>query len=433
MVFLNPIEWKKCNTAQKQALLMRPSMTTSKMIQKKVFNILEQVKLYGDQALYDLNYKFDNLKIKKLRINHQQITDSKKHIQKNLKKAMKIAYKNINKFHKAQVINPINIETQSGIICEQIIRPIESVGLYIPAGSVPLFSTVLMLSIPANIAGCCNIIICSPPPISNQILYAAYLCGIKNIFQVGGAQAIAALAFGSTTIPKVDKIFGPGNIYVTEAKRQVSQRLDGSSIDMLAGPSELLIIADDYAIPSFVASDLLSQAEHGLNSQVILLTTSLQLAKQVSKSINDQLRQLKNNTSILNVLNNSRIIITCDLQQCAYISNLYAPEHLSIQINQPRKLVTLINNAGSIFLGHWSPESVGDYASGTNHVLPTYGNTKTFSSLGLADFQKRMTVQELTPNGLLNIAKTIEILATAENLSAHKHSVTLRIKSLKGR
>jgi histidinol dehydrogenase len=275
------------------------------------------------------------------------------------------------------------------------------------------------------------VVLCSPPPIADEILYAAKLCGVEEVFQVGGSQAIAALAFGTESIPKVDKIFGPGNAWVTEAKRQVSQCLDGAAIDMPAGPSEVLVIADEGATPAFVASDLLSQAEHGPDSQVILLTPSLALAERVAEAVEDQLAQLPRAATARQALESSRLIVARDMQQCIAISNRYGPEHLILQTRTPRDLVEQITSAGSVFLGDWSPESAGDYASGTNHVLPTYGYTATCSSLGLADFQKRMTVQELTPQGFLNLAATIETLAAAEQLHAHKNAVTLRVAALK--
>jgi len=288
-----------------------------------------------------------------------------------------------------------------------------------------------MLATPARIAGCQKIVLCSPPPIANEILYAAKLCGVQAVYKVGGAQAISALAFGTESIPKVDKIFGPGNAYVTEAKRQVSQRLDGAAIDMPAGPSEVLVIADSGATPDFVASDLLSQAEHGPDSQVILLTPDADMAKRVGEAVERQLADLPRADTARQALAASRLIVARDLEQCIAISNQYGPEHLIIQTRNARDLVDSITSAGSVFLGDWSPESAGDYASGTNHVLPTYGYTSTCSSLGLADFQKRMTVQELSREGFASLASTIETLAAAERLTAHKNAVTLRVAALK--
>ncbi len=385
----------------------------------------------GDAALREYSAAFDKTQVDALRVSATQIAEAAARLDDDVKQAMAVAVANIETFHRAQQLPAVDVETQPGVRCQQVTRPIRSVGLYIPGGSAPLFSTVLMLATPARIAGCGRIVLCSPPPIADEILYAAQLCGVQEVFQVGGAQAIAALAFGTESVPKVDKIFGPGNAWVTEAKRQVSQRLDGAAIDMPAGPSEVLVIADDDATPAFVASDLLSQAEHGPDSQVILLTPSRRLAQAVAEAVEAQLAQLPRAATARQALASSRLIVTRDLQQCIEISNRYGPEHLIIQTRQPRELVDQITSAGSVFLGDWSPESAGDYASGTNHVLPTYGYTATCSSLGLADFQKRMTVQELTPQGFLNLAPTIETLAAAEQLIAHKNAVTLRVAALK--
>lgn len=335
--------------------------------------IINNVKKNRDEALYYYNKVFDKFDLKNFIVNNDKILESSKYIKKNLKQAILIAFNNIKKFHTAQKFNNISMKIKKGLYCQQISRPISSVGLYIPGGSVPLFSTVLMLAIPAILAECKEIIICSPPPISNKILYAAKICNIKKIFQIGGAHAIAAMVFGTKTIPKVDKIFGPGNTWVTEAKRQINYRLDGVAIDMLAGPSELLIIADELANPKFIAADLLSQAEHGPESQIMLITNSMKLAKIVSHEIEKQIKILDRYLIIKKSLLNSRIIITNDLKESIYISNHYSPEHLMINTKNSRNLLSEINNAGSIFIGNFSPESAGDYVSGTNHVLPTYG------------------------------------------------------------
>jgi histidinol dehydrogenase len=431
MAFSTPIDWQQCNAEQQQALLLRPAIAASENVTQTVREVLEQVKARGDAALRDFSARFDKAQVENLRVTPQQISDASDRLSDTLKQAMAVAVANIETFHNAQILPPVDVETQPGVRCQQITRPVKSVGLYIPGGSAPLFSTVLMLATPARIAGCGRVVLCSPPPIADEILYAAQLCGVEEVFQVGGAQAIAALAFGTETVPRVDKIFGPGNAWVTEAKRQVSQRLDGAAIDMPAGPSEVLVIADEGATPAFVASDLLSQAEHGPDSQVILLTPSRTLADAVAEAVEQQLAQLPRAATARQALESSRLIVARDLQQCVEISNLYGPEHLILQTRQPRELVESITSAGSVFLGDWSPESAGDYASGTNHVLPTYGYTSTCSSLGLADFQKRMTVQELTPQGFLNLAATIETLAAAEQLDAHKNAVTLRVAALK--
>ncbi|KAA6101481.1 MULTISPECIES: histidinol dehydrogenase [unclassified Pantoea] len=428
---MQPIDWQACSAEQQQALLQRPAISASASISATVQDVLVQVKQQGDAALRAFSARFDKAQVENLRVSAAEMQAAGERLSDNLKQAMADAMANIETFHNAQILPPVDVETQPGVRCQQITRPVKSVGLYIPGGSAPLFSTVLMLATPARIAGCGRVVLCSPPPIADEILYAAQLCGVQEVFQVGGAQAIAALAFGTESVPKVDKIFGPGNAYVTEAKRQVSQRLDGAAIDMPAGPSEVLVIADEGATPAFVASDLLSQAEHGPDSQVILLTPSRQQAEGVALAVEQQLAQLPRAATARQALESSRLIVAQDLAQCVEISNQYGPEHLIIQTRQPRALVEEITSAGSVFLGDWSPESAGDYASGTNHVLPTYGYTATCSSLGLADFQKRMTVQELTPQGFLNLAATIETLAAAEQLDAHKNAVTLRVAALK--
>ncbi|WP_038924594.1 histidinol dehydrogenase, partial [Yersinia pestis] len=395
-----------------------------------VSDILDRVKAEGDSALRDFSQRFDHVQVADIRITASEIAAASARLSDDVKHAMAQAVRNIEIFHNAQKMPVVDVETQPGVRCQQITRPIASVGLYIPGGSAPLPSTVLMLGTPARIAGCQRVVLCSPPPIADEILYAAQLCGIQEVFQIGGAQAIAAMAFGSESVPKVHKIFGPGNAYVTEAKRQVSQRLDGAAIDMPAGPSEVLVIADSGATPAFIAADLLSQAEHGPDSQVILLTPDAAIAQAVAVEVEQQLALLSRADIARQALESSRLIVTNDLQQCIDISNAYGPEHLILQIRQPEEIIDQIDNAGSVFMGDWSPESAGDYASGTNHVLPTYGYTSTYSSLGLADFVKRMTVQQLTPQGLLGLASTIETLAQAEQLTAHKNAVTLRVTAL---
>ena len=422
--------WQQCSDAQRAALLTRPAITASDSISQAVTDILSQVKQNGDQALIALSNKFDKVQIQQIKLTQDAIKAATARVKPELKQAMQLAVSNIEKFHQAQVKSAMTVETMPGVKCQLVTRPIDSVGLYIPGGSAPLLSTVLMLATPAKIAGCRKVILCSPPPIADEILYAAELCGVTEIYQLGGAQAIAAMAFGSKSVPKVDKIFGPGNAFVTEAKRQVSQRLDGAAIDMPAGPSEVLVIADSSANPAFIAADLLSQAEHGPDSQVVLVTPDEDIAKAVSIEVDKQLTQLSRQGIAEKALQESRLIVTKDLEQCITISNRYGPEHLIIQTQNADDLVEQITSAGSIFLGDWSPESAGDYASGTNHVLPTYGYTATYSSLGLADFQKRMTVQKLSPEGLQAIGNAVELMAQAEQLTAHKQAVTLRLATL---
>ncbi|PLR50106.1 histidinol dehydrogenase [Chimaeribacter arupi] len=425
------IDWQQCSAAEQQALLTRPAVSASARITEAVQTILSRVRQEGDAALRDFSAQFDKVSIDAIRVSDDEITAAAARLGDDVKQAMAVAVRNIETFHNAQKLPVVDVETQPGVRCQQVTRPIDAVGLYIPGGSAPLPSTVLMLGTPSRIAGCRRVVLCSPPPIADEILYAAQLCGIQEVFQIGGAQAIAAMAFGTGSVPKVNKIFGPGNAYVTEAKRQVSQQLDGAAIDMPAGPSEVLVIADNGATPAFVASDLLSQAEHGPDSQVVLLTPDRALAEAVAKAVEEQLATLSRSKIARQALAESRLIVARDLAQCVEISNRYGPEHLILQTRDPDALVDSITSAGSVFLGDWSPESAGDYASGTNHVLPTYGYTATHSSLGLADFQKRMTVQKLTPQGLLQLAPTIETLAQAEQLTAHKNAVTLRVAALR--
>ncbi|MBX9445034.1 histidinol dehydrogenase [Dickeya chrysanthemi] len=425
------INWQTCTEEEQRRLLTRPAISASDRISTIVSEILAKVRDDGDTALRKYSARFDKVQVDNLRVSAEAIDAAVARLDDDIKQAMATAVRNIETFHNAQKLPPISVETQPGVRCQQVTRPIANVGLYIPGGSAPLLSTVLMLATPARIAGCQRVILCSPPPIAAEILYAAKLCGVQEVFQLGGAQAIAAMAFGTDSVPKVDKIFGPGNAYVTEAKRQVSQLLDGAAIDMPAGPSEVLVIADSGATPDFVASDLLSQAEHGPDSQVILLTPDADMAQAVIAAVERQLTTLSRADIARQALASSRVIVARDLDQCIDISNQYGPEHLIIQTRNAEALVDRITSAGSVFLGDWSPESAGDYASGTNHVLPTYGYTATYSSLGLADFQKRMTVQQLSPQGLLGLASTIEIMAQAEQLTAHKNAVTLRVNALK--
>ena len=425
---MQTLNWNELNEAERAAALRRPAQNNDANIRAAVAAIQEQVRTGGLDALLALTERFDGVRPASLAVASEAIDAACARVSDSLKSAMQTAKANIERFHRAQIPAEIDIETQSGVRCQQLTRPIESVGLYIPGGSAPLFSTVLMLAVPAKIAGCRRITLCSPPPIADEILYAARLCGIDSVYQIGGAQAVFALAYGSGGVPKAEKIFGPGNAYVTEAKRQVQQ--SGTAIDMPAGPSEVLIIADAAANPAFVAADLLSQAEHGADSQVMLVTPSRELARQVAQETAMQLAALPRAATARQALAHSRIIIAADLSQCVAISNAYAPEHLIVQTAEPRALLPDLDNAGSIFLGAYSPESMGDYASGTNHVLPTYGHTKTHSSLGLADFSKRMTVQELSPQGFAALAETVELMAAAEQLAAHKNAVSVRLATL---
>ncbi|HHP0510911.1 TPA: histidinol dehydrogenase [Vibrio harveyi] len=427
---MRTVVWQSLSETQQDSILERPAITEGANITAAVSEVIAKVRKEGDAALLELTEKFDRVQPESIRVSTQEIDEASARLSEKMKNALEQAYENIAKFHKAQKPQPIKVETQPGVVCEQVTRPIQKVGLYIPGGSAPLPSTVLMLGVPAKIAGCRKVVLCSPPPIADEILYVAKLCGIDEVYNVGGGQAVAAMAYGTETVSKVDKIFGPGNAYVTEAKRQVSNNFRGAAIDMPAGPSEVLVIADETADPDFIAADLLSQAEHGPDSQVVLVTPSPVLADQVTDAVQRQLKELSRADIAEQALASSLIIIAESLTQSVSISNYYGPEHLIVQTKNPRELLPLLDNAGSIFLGDWSPESAGDYASGTNHVLPTYGYTRTYSSLGLADFSKRMTIQELSADGLKNLAPTVVTMAEAEGLDAHKRAVTIRVGKL---
>ncbi|MUJ37803.1 histidinol dehydrogenase [Aliivibrio fischeri] len=427
---MKTLVWQSLSDSQQDTVLQRPAITEGANITAAVTSVINTVKQEGDAGVFALTEKFDGVKPASIRVSNAEIEAASDRLSEEMKTALKQAYSNISKFHQAQKPQPVKVETQPGVICEQITMPINKVGLYIPGGSAPLPSTVLMLGIPAQIAGCHKVVLCSPPPIADEILYVAKLCKIDEVYNIGGAQAVAAMAYGTESVSKVDKIFGPGNAYVTEAKRQVSNDFRGAAIDMPAGPSEVLVIADETADPDFIAADLLSQAEHGPDSQVVLVTPSPIIADQVADAVERQLKELSREDIARQALGSSLLIVADSLTQCVSISNFYGPEHLIVQTKNPRELLPLLDNAGSIFLGDYSPESAGDYASGTNHVLPTYGYTRTYSSLGLADFSKRMTVQELTADGLKGLAPTVVTMAEAEGLDAHKRAVTIRIEKL---
>lgn len=422
--------WSELDSTAREAALTRPAIAASATIATAVRAILDEVRSNGDAAVIALTERFDKQTLTQLRLPLAERDAAADQLTDAVKAAIQQAYRNVRTFHAAQLGKPLKVETQDGVRCELVNRPIDAVGLYIPGGSAPLPSTVIMLGTPAQIAGCSRVVLVSPPPIHPTILYAASLCGIDEIYPVGGAQAIAALAFGTETIASVDKIFGPGNAYVTEAKRQVSQIHGGAAIDMPAGPSEVLVIADEEANPDFIAADLLSQAEHGADSQTVLVTPSIALAGAVSAAVSNQLAELPRRDIAAKAMANSVTLVCADLDEAVAISNQYAPEHLIIQTRKPRALLPAIRHAGSVFLGDWTPESVGDYASGTNHVLPTYGYVRTYSSLNLSDFRKQFTVQELTPAGLRGLGPCVATLADAEGLTAHQRAVTLRMALL---
>ena len=423
--------WAQLNPTEQAKLLSRPALANSQALGDTVTDIIEQVKQHGDKALLAFTERFDGTKLDNVRFNDETLSSFASQIKPEVKWAIDQAYANIKAFHQAQYPDDVVVETTPGVVCELKHAPLASVGLYIPGGTAPLPSTVLMLGATAQVAGCARKVLCTPPnkdgQIAVEIRYAASLCDIDEIYLVGGAQAIAALALGTESIIKVDKIFGPGNSYVTEAKQQVSLIPAGPAIDMPAGPSEVLVIADKQANPVFVAADLLSQAEHGTDSQSVLVSNSADLIAAVKQQVTLQLATLNRKTIAEQAVKHSRYILTETLEQAFEVSNAYAPEHLIIQIENARDSLDKLTNAGSIFVGQWSPESAGDYASGTNHVLPTYGYARNYSSLGLADFMRRYTVQELSYHGLQNIGNAIMDLADAEGLDAHRQAVKLRL------
>ena len=412
-------------------ILKRPTQTV-KEIETTVNQVFEDVQKNGDTAIKKYTKKFDKVAVTSLKVTQEEISIAVEAVSRELKEAIQQAAANIEKFHRAQKTEKVYQETTPGVVCWQEKRPIEKVGLYIPGGTAPLLSTVLMLAIPAKIAGCQEIILCSPPnfegKIANEILYTANLCGVTNIFRVGGIQAISGLTFGTETIPKVYKIFGPGNQFVTVAKQLATKY--GVAIDMPAGPSELLVMADDSANASFIASDLLSQAEHGADSQVILVSTSEKLIEEVSKEVEKQLKELPRIEIATKAIQNSKSILVKDFKEALALINEYAPEHFIVCTNNNDFFIDGILNAGSVFIGNYTPESAGDYASGTNHTLPTNGYSKSYSGVNLDSFTKSITFQEISKKGIQNIGKSIELMALAEGLQAHKNAVSIRIKEI---
>ena len=414
-----------------ETLLERPTQSVE-AIEAVVNTVFLAVKQDGDSAVARYTKQFDNVELDDLLVSQKEIDAATAAVSEDLKLAIQQAKSNIEVFHSAQQTTKVDVETQPGVRCWQEKRPIETVGLYIPGGTAPLFSTVLMLAVPAKIAGCKNIVLCSPPnsegSIANEILYTAALCGITTILKVGGIQAIAGLTFGTARIPKVSKIFGPGNQYVTVAKQLATKF--GVAIDMPAGPSELLIMADKNANPAFVASDLLSQAEHGVDSQVILVSTDEKMLLDTAIEVQLQTQNLNRKSIIEKALENMKLILVDSDQEAVDLINFYGPEHYIISTDNTSFYIDNVINAGSVFIGKYTPESAGDYASGTNHTLPTNGYAKAYSGVNLDSFLKNITFQEITKEGLSTIGNTIELMAEAEGLMAHKNAVTIRLKSI---
>lgn len=430
---MRPCNWNALSGAERAALLQRPAVADDAGIRDATESIVTAVREGGDAALRRFTAKYDGADIDALRVSDGELDDAEARLGAEDIAAIDLAIANVRRFHEAQRPGPIRVETMQGVVCERISHALEAVGLYVPAGTAPLPSAAVMLAVPAAIAGCPTRIMCTPPrrdgTADPAVLVAASRAGVRDIYKVGGAQAIAAMAYGTESIPKVAKVFGPGNAWVTCAKSLVSADPAGAAIDMPAGPSEVLVIADDSASPEFVAADLLAQAEHGVDSQVVLVTTSAELAAAVIREVGTQLAGLSRAKIVGKALEHSRIVVVDDLDAAIAFSNEYAPEHLIIQVRNPRSALPDVRNAGSVFLGPWTPESVGDYCSGTNHVLPTYGFARNYSGLSLDQFMRQMTVQELTRDGLASLSAAVVRLADLEGLDAHAAAVTRRLGS----
>jgi histidinol dehydrogenase len=423
--------WNDLSADEQAAALARPALANDQTLATRVAEIIERVRAEGDSALRDFTARFDRASVDSLEVSAAELDAAERELTEAQRAAIRTAAANIEAFHRPQMPQPFFVDTARGVRCERVVRPIERVGLYVPAGSAPLPSTALMLGIPARLAGCGTRVLCSPVQANGRVdaavLYAARIAGVDRVFKIGGAQAIAAMAYGTASVPKVDKIFGPGNTWVTEAKAQVDRDPHGAARDYPAGPSEVLVVADAAANPTFVAADLLSQAEHGEDSQSLLLTTSLELARAVIAAVAAQKARLSRRLLVDRALEHACAIVVPDLATAFTVANRYAPEHLILQIERPRDWLPRVSAAGSVFLGPWTPESVGDYCSGTNHVLPTYGYARRYSSLGVADFVRSMTVQELTFEGLQTIGPVATTLAGLEGLDAHAWAVDERL------
>jgi len=431
---MNRIDWNALDETAQRDALARPTQSRADELRHGVGQIIAAVRERGDSALRELSAKYDRCTLDLIEVDEAEFAAAEASLDPVLKAAIHEAAARIALFHRAAAPQPVGVDTAPGVRVERMLRPISRVGLYVPAGSAPLPSTALMLGVPAQIAGCREVVLCSPARADGRcdeaVLYAARLTGVHKVFKLGGAQAIAAMAYGTASVPRCDKLFGPGNSWVTEAKLQVSTDPDGAAIDMPAGPSEVLVIADADANPVFVAADLLSQAEHGPDSQVILLSPSTGLLDQVASEVDRQCAELPRAAIAQKALAQSRLIAVDSLSQAIAVSNRYAPEHLILQVAEPRALLDGIDSAGSVFLGQWTPESVGDYCSGSNHVLPTYGYARSYSGVSVASYQKQITVQEVSAEGLRHIGPCTATLAAAEQLEAHRRAVTLRLAAL---
>ncbi|MEG3345028.1 histidinol dehydrogenase [Pseudoalteromonas sp. B5MOD-1] len=426
--------WNEENQQAQQAVLTRPAVTASKEVEAICIDILNAVKTEGDAALLKMAKEFDKRETPRLLVPIEEINQAEQLLSNELKAAIEMAYANVKRFHQAQLPKDIKLTTQPGVLCELKYQAIEAVGIYVPGGSAPLPSSVIMQGVLAQLSGAQTVVLTTPvkadETINPAILYAAKLCGIKTIVESGGAGAIAAMAYGTESVPKVNKIFGPGNSFVTMAKQLVAQTIPGMAIDMPAGPSEVLVIADERANPEFIAADLLSQAEHGADSQVILLCNSERIIEKTQQALTEQLAKLSRKDTAEQALANSSLILVDSVEQAFAVSAEYGPEHLILQLADAQPYLSLVKNAGSVFVGDYTPESAGDYASGTNHVLPTYGYSATYSSLNLLDFFRTYTVQTISKNGLRELSKAILPLAAAEGLDAHANAVSIRLEAM---
>jgi len=424
-------DWQQLDPTQRRAALARPEASQEASVLEQARAIVTRVRRDGDAALFALAAELDKVVLRQLRVGAEEMRAARAQLDRDAVAAIETAIANVRRFHQAQALPPLAVETQPGVLCERLIRPIQSVGLYVPAGSAPLPSTVIMLAVPAALAACPVRVLCTPPQSDGRanaaVLVAAQLCGIESVYTVGGAQAIAAMAYGTPTVPKVAKIFGPGNAWVTAAKQLVAADPHGAALDMPAGPSEVLVIADETANAHYIACDLLAQAEHDPSAQAVLLTTSRALATAVAGEIGTLLPRLARRLILEQSQSQLRLVVVPDLATAVALSEEYAPEHLLIQTRDPRALLARVNNAGSVFIGPWSPEPMGDYCSGTNHVLPTYGYARAYSGLSLQDFTRRMTVQELTRDGLRSLGPVAVKLARLEGLTAHAAAVQARL------
>jgi len=432
MTALAILDWTVLDESQRAAVLRRPAQREAASLLERAGRIVSDVRERGDAALREYTERLDKVRLESFAVGADEFAAAEAALTDEPLAALQRAIETVTRFHELQRVAPLSVETSPGVTCERMIVPLGAVGLYVPAGTAPLPSTAIMLAVPASIAGCPVRVLCTPPrpdgTADPAVLVAARLCGIEQVFKLGGAQAVAAMAYGTESVPKVDKIFGPGNSWVTAAKQIVAADADGAALDMPAGPSEVLVIADEAARPAFVAADLLAQAEHSEDAQVVLVATARAVAEACVAEVERQLAALPRRAIAAKAMAGSRVLLVPDLATAMDVSNRYAPEHLILQVAAPRDWLGRVRNAGSVFLGAWTPETMGDYCSGTNHVLPTYGHARAYSGLGVADFVKRITVQEVTPRGLNDLGRTARTLARLESLDAHANAVSVRLE-----